>query len=75
MADQTAEIFEEFKQLGDQARNSGSGLGLVIVAKTMALLGLEIKVHSRPGRGSVFAIELPLGWAAPATCMANVRSL
>jgi signal transduction histidine kinase/CheY-like chemotaxis protein len=60
-ADQTAAIFEEFRQLGDQARNSGSGLGLAIVAKTAALLGLEVRVRSRPGSGSVFAIELPLG--------------
>lgn len=69
-AESFAEIFEEFKQLGDGARNSGSGLGLAIVAKTAALLGLEISVRSRPGQGSVFAIELPLGQAeliAPAT--------
>ena len=63
-ADQTQVIFEEFRQLGDQARNHGSGLGLAIVAKTATLLGLEIQVRSRPGRGSVFAIELPPG--APA---------
>jgi|GEM_PF-2226230 len=60
-ADKTVEIFEEFRQLGDEARNSGSGLGLAIVAKTAALLGLEISVRSWPGRGSIFAIELPLG--------------
>lgn len=64
-SDKTAEIFEEFKQLGDQARNKGSGLGLAIVAKTAALLGLEINVRSRPGHGSVFAVELPLGQVAP----------
>jgi PAS domain S-box-containing protein len=64
--DKTTEIFEEFKQLGDQARNNGSGLGLAIVARTAALLELHIKVRSWPGRGSVFAIELPLGLAAPA---------
>lgn len=62
-ADRTAEIFEEFKQLGDQARNQGSGLGLAIVSKMAALLGLGIRVRSRPGRGSVFAVELPLGEA------------
>lgn len=64
-AHQTQEIFEEFRQLGDGARNQGSGLGLAIVAKTAALLGLEISVRSEPGRGSVFAIELPLGKAQP----------
>jgi PAS domain S-box-containing protein len=59
--DKIGEIFEEFKQLGDPARTRGSGLGLTIVAKTAQLLGLEIRVRSRPGRGSMFAIELPLG--------------
>ncbi|HJV25595.1 MAG TPA: ATP-binding protein [Aromatoleum sp.] len=58
--DKTGEIFEEFRQLHDEARTRGSGLGLAIVAKAAALLGLEISVRSRPGRGSVFAIELPL---------------
>ncbi len=52
-------IFEEFRQLGDGAHQRGSGLGLAIVAKSAALLGLEIRVASRPGRGSMFAIELP----------------
>ena len=63
--DQIPGIFEEFRQLGDGARNRGSGLGLAIVAKSAALLGLDIRVRSRPGRGSLFAVELPQG-AMPA---------
>ena len=59
--DQAGIIFEEFQQLGDDARNRGSGLGLSIVAKAAALLELEIRVRSRPGRGSMFAVELPPG--------------
>ncbi len=55
------EIFEEFRQLGDDARTRGSGLGLAIVARTAELLGLQIRVASRPGRGSMFAIEFPPG--------------
>ena len=55
------EIFEEFKQLKNNGRSRGSGLGLAIVAKTATLLGLEIRVKSRPGRGSLFAVELPPG--------------
>jgi signal transduction histidine kinase len=62
-AGRTGEIFEEFKQLGGGACNKGSGLGLAIVARTAALLGLSINVRSRVGRGSVFAIELPLAVA------------
>ncbi len=78
--DKTEVIFEEFRQLGDDARNRGSGLGLAIVAKTAALLGLQIRLHSRPGRGSMFAIELPLGQAqerleAPAGRLAAAPTL
>ena len=62
-ADKINEIFEEFRQLGDEARTSGSGLGLAIAAKTADLLGLKIQVRSWLGRGSVFAIEIPLGQA------------
>lgn len=61
--DKRCEIFEEFRQLGDEARNSGSGLGLAIAAKTADLLGLEIQLRSRLGCGSVFAIEVALGQA------------
>ena len=62
-ADKTAEIFEEFRQLGNHERDQsrGSGLGLAIVAKTAALLGLQVRVQSRVGRGSMFAVELPAG--------------
>ena len=54
-------IFEEFTQLGDNSRRVGSGLGLAIVSKSAKLLGLELRVHSRPGRGSMFALEIPQG--------------
>lgn len=57
--DQTEIIFEEFKQLGDGARNRGSGLGLTIVLRMAELMGLQIRLRSKPGRGSMFAIELP----------------
>ncbi|MES2878056.1 MAG: PAS domain S-box protein [Pseudomonadota bacterium] len=63
-AEKTELIFEEFTQLGNEPQRQGSGLGLAIVAKTAALLGLQIRVRSRLGRGSVFAIELPIGRGA-----------
>jgi PAS domain S-box-containing protein len=73
-ADKTGEIFDEFKQLGDGARNRGSGLGLAIVAKTAALLGLEIRVASRLGRGSLFAVELPPGSVVDPVAKAQFQS-
>lgn len=67
-ADKTGEIFEEFRQLDNDERNAekGVGLGLAIVARTAALLGLAIRVESRLGRGSMFAVELPRRAAAVA---------
>jgi PAS domain S-box-containing protein len=61
--DKTSEIFEEFKQLGNNERNreKGTGIGLTIVAKEAALLGLKVRVRSVVGRGSMFAVELPPG--------------
>lgn len=56
-------IFLEFHQIGnpERDRNKGLGLGLAIVRRTTDLLGYPLSLHSRPGRGSVFAITLPLG--------------
>jgi CheY-like chemotaxis protein/anti-sigma regulatory factor (Ser/Thr protein kinase) len=55
-------IFEEFRQLKNPERNAahGFGLGLSIVARIARLLGLEVSVRSEVGRGSVFAIAVPL---------------
>lgn len=64
-------IFEEFTQLVDDSRNRGSGLGLAIVAKTARLLGLQIRLASRPGRGTMFAIEIPTGRALSTTALAH----
>lgn len=61
-ADKTDEIFEEFRQLGREREGArGAGVGLAVVAKTAALLGLEVRVRSRLGKGSMFAVEIPLG--------------
>ncbi|HSG22224.1 MAG TPA: PAS domain-containing protein, partial [Azonexus sp.] len=73
-ADKTEEIFEEFRQLDHEERNRGSGLGLAIVAKTASLLGLQIRVQSRPGRGSMFALELPLSVEETITAQTGSKS-
>ncbi len=56
-------IFGEFHQLDNSARerSKGLGLGLAIVERLAHLLGHAVDVRSRPGKGSVFAIEVPLG--------------
>ena len=60
--DELESIFEEYRQLDNAARerNRGLGLGLSIVNRLGTLLGHRIRVRSRPGKGSVFSIEVPL---------------
>ncbi len=55
-------IFDEYVQLGNEARQRqhGLGLGLSIVRRLAALLDHPVAVRSWPGRGSVFAIDVPL---------------
>jgi two-component system CheB/CheR fusion protein len=58
-------IFEEFHQLDNPARERarGLGLGLSIVQRLGDLLGHKVDVRSIPGKGSVFAIEVPCAGA------------
>lgn len=59
------EIFEEFRRLDDGVdQERGAGLGLAIVERIGRLLGHRIRLRSRLGRGSVFAVDVPLGAAA-----------
>lgn len=58
-ADKQALVFEEFRRL--DTRTSGKGLGLAIVKRASDMLGHRVTLESAPGRGSTFAIELPIG--------------
>ncbi len=55
------QIFDEFYR-GDESKDPGGGLGigLSIVAKVARLLGHEVTVRSRLGKGSLFAVTVPL---------------
>lgn len=55
-------IFEEFVQLDrpDRDRSEGIGLGLAIVERLARLLDHRLDVRSVEGRGSVFAVGVPL---------------
>jgi signal transduction histidine kinase len=59
-ADQREGIFGEFYQIAASGRNEGLGLGLAIVDRLCRLLGHRIELASTPGRGSRFAVSLPL---------------
>lgn len=55
-------IFEEFRQVGtDYARKrEGTGLGLTLARRFVALHGGRLEVRSEPGRGSTFTVTLPV---------------
>lgn len=61
-ADQVQAVFEDFYQIGNPERDraKGLGLGLSVVQRTAHLLDHRITVKSRPGRGSMFAVTVPL---------------
>jgi len=59
-------IFDEFYQVQtsrplEPHQRKGLGLGLAIVKRLAALLEVPLTVRSRPGHGTVFTIEVPLG--------------
>jgi two-component system CheB/CheR fusion protein len=58
---QLGAIFDEYHQIDNAARerSRGLGLGLSIVKRLGDLMGHVVHVKSRPGRGSVFCIEVP----------------
>ncbi len=70
------EIFEEFHQIDNAARerSRGLGLGLSIVQRLGDLLGHRIQVRSRVGKGSMFAVDVTLppdGPTSPAAADGN----
>ncbi|MCW5592701.1 MAG: HAMP domain-containing histidine kinase, partial [Burkholderiales bacterium] len=54
-------IFEEFRQVGGDAtrKAEGTGLGLALTRRLVALHGGTIRVESEPGRGSTFTFTIP----------------
>ncbi|MCY1023255.1 GAF domain-containing sensor histidine kinase [Pyxidicoccus sp. MSG2] len=65
-ADQ-ARIFERFERAVSEQHYGGLGLGLWIVREVLAGMGGTIAVHSHPGMGSSFTVELPRHGAAEQT--------
>lgn len=65
--DQIDRVFDEFYQINNPARDraKGLGLGLAIVRRLAQLLGITVELDSRPGRGSCFALNLPLEAEGP----------
>ncbi|MGH7491727.1 MAG: hybrid sensor histidine kinase/response regulator [bacterium] len=57
------EIFEPFRQLesSEARKHGGTGLGLAISQRLMGILGGQLEVRSKEGKGSTFTIKLPIG--------------
>jgi two-component system, sensor histidine kinase len=65
--DKQQRVFEEFYQLDNPERDraKGLGLGLAIVQRLATLLDAPLVLHSTPGKGSVFKLQLALSEGAP----------
>ena len=67
-ADEQPVIFQRFRRGRTTEGTPGAGLGLAVAARIVALHGGNITLHSPPGQGACFAVELPwAGIATPAT--------
>lgn len=68
-------IFDEF-QRGASTDREGLGLGLAIVRRTTRLLDVHVETSSELGRGSRFALHIPvLHWRSPASSKVVKKTL
>jgi signal transduction histidine kinase/ActR/RegA family two-component response regulator len=73
--EQLGKLFEPFNRLGAERTDAhGSGLGLAITRKLVRAMGGKIDVLSRPGKGSRFAVSLPLAKAGKAKPAQDVQA-
>ena len=65
-ADEQQRIFERFYMAGGGAEvQPGTGLGLALARELCDLHGWTLTVHSAPGQGSTFTVDMPMSNARP----------
>ncbi len=59
--EQIVKLFQDFTQADASTtrRFGGTGLGLALTRRFCQMMGGDVTVHSVPGEGSIFTIELP----------------
>ena len=73
--EQQRQIFEEWGRGSDAEAGEGFGLGLTIAQRLCSLLGHTLELRSWLGRGSVFAVTLPLSVPALRTAPLSAGEL
>ncbi len=65
--DKIAHIFDRFYQVDDSStrRGEGSGIGLALTYELVKLMNGDIEVSSRPGKGTLFTLKIPIQTQAP----------
>jgi signal transduction histidine kinase len=72
-AEDIPRLFTQFEQLDASAskKYQGTGLGLALTKRIVEAQGGSVGVRSRPGRGSLFYAQLPLGQVPAAIAASN----
>lgn len=70
-------LFQPFERADDamNRRHGGAGLGLAISRRLARMLGGDVRVRSRTGRGSTFIVDVPTGDPCGWTSEPDVRSV